>query len=98
MAFMGNLHLQLVWRKDWFSMTYKYTIQFSIFSVGFTCLPDVDHSLAYLLIPMGWIGWPGTVCMFSTCVYLIYVLVKAPTQGANNMDAGKERSKSSKNG
>ncbi|KAJ3030834.1 UNVERIFIED_CONTAM: hypothetical protein HDU68_007609 [Siphonaria sp. JEL0065] len=96
--FMLNLHLSIVWRKDWFTDRYIYIRIASLIyaivpavlalamgtgaSIGFSCLVDVEHVQGLILIPMGVIGGPGVGLTLFTVLYLIKVLMSAP--GAKN--------------
>ncbi|KAJ3241392.1 hypothetical protein HDU78_001850 [Chytriomyces hyalinus] len=93
-TFMFNLYLQLVWRKDWFGEKYPHLLTFSILysaipavimlankdiaNTGFTCLSQVDTAMEYMLYPLAFVGWPGTICMLFTVTYLVYILIQAP--------------------
>ncbi|KAI8622835.1 hypothetical protein BC830DRAFT_1076299, partial [Chytriomyces sp. MP71] len=99
--FMFNLHLQLVWRKDWFSekqllmhagsLIYSFAPSIALIaskgvgSTGFTCLADVHHVL-YILVPQGLIGWPGVIVTVFTVVHLCRMLLSAP--GNSNQSTG----------
>ncbi|ORY43784.1 hypothetical protein BCR33DRAFT_717427 [Rhizoclosmatium globosum] len=95
-AFMFNLHLQLIWRKDIFSGNYFFVHTLSILFAlvptistaatngfatnGFTCLTDPHHAIGYLIIPMGVVGLPGVAITVYTVVALIVKLLSAPGQ------------------
>ncbi|KAJ3408262.1 hypothetical protein HDU80_006302 [Chytriomyces hyalinus] len=98
--FMFNLHLQLVWRKDWFqdrmlimhvlSILYTFIPPIAIIAtngvatIGFTCLASVHHAAPQVLLPMGIIGWPGVVVTVFTVVHLFRMLLSAPGGGSTN--------------
>ncbi|KAJ3238462.1 hypothetical protein HDU81_007731 [Chytriomyces hyalinus] len=101
--FMFNLHLQLVWRKDWFqdrmlimhvlSLLYTFIPPIAIIAtngvgtIGFTCLASVHHAAPQVLLPMGIIGWPGVVVTVFTVIHLFRMLLSAPGSGSANVSS-----------
>ncbi|KAJ3075926.1 hypothetical protein HDU98_006435 [Podochytrium sp. JEL0797] len=93
-VFILNLHLTIVWRKDWLSERYTIlgitaflyagipaiglTVLGTAVSNGFMCMADSEHVKQWLLYPMAAVGWPGVFLTFHTVGFLMVKLITAP--------------------
>ncbi|KAJ3297087.1 hypothetical protein HDU79_004694 [Rhizoclosmatium sp. JEL0117] len=92
--FMLNVHLSIVWKKDWFSermlllnvigLVYGLVPAIGVLvsgassTIGFNCMVDPQHVIGWILIPMGVIAWPGVGVTIFTVFYLIRLFLSAP--------------------